>query len=217
MKTIAAVSALAVIFATTACGQGFLNLNFESAYGLPGNPPSFGELVSVTNALPGWTAYVDERTFSDINYVSNKLYGVSTLVELEGGSLALNGDFSVGLYGDGSISQTGLIPNDAESLQFEASSVINLEVTLGGQYLLYSPLSDGPGYTLYGANIPAGMDGQLESLTFSSDPRGVAVLDNIEFSPMSIPEPGELCLIGVGAVLFGVLRSRKDAWPQKNA
>jgi hypothetical protein len=204
----------AVTFAISVRSQGFLNLDFESAYGLPGDPGFHGTPIPVTNALPGWTAY-GGPALADIYYVSNSFPGASTAVELESGSLALNGTFSVGLYGGGSITQTGPVPENAESLQFEASSALNLEVTLGGQNLSYSALSKGLGYTVYGANIPGILDGQMEELSFigGSD----IVLDNIQFSPMSIPEPGELCLIGVGAVLFGVWRKRKDVWPQKNA
>ncbi|HEX3626094.1 MAG TPA: hypothetical protein VH280_11785 [Verrucomicrobiae bacterium] len=219
MKTIAAVLVLAVIVAASARGQGFLNLDFESAYGLPGSPVKYGELVSVTNALPGWTANVDKNALSDINYVSNMIYGVSTLVELEGGSLTLSGDFSVRLDSGGSISQTGLVPDNAESLQFEAiaNAQPNLYVILGGQSLSYSVLFAGSGYDVYGANIPAEMDGLMETLTFGIEGPSYSVLDNIEFSPQIIPEPSEFGLIGVGAVVFEVLRRRKDVWPRKNA
>ncbi|HEX3626093.1 MAG TPA: PEP-CTERM sorting domain-containing protein [Verrucomicrobiae bacterium] len=212
---IATVLVVAMVFAVSVRGQGFINLNFESAYNLPSNPPPpNGTYVPVSNALPGWAAFDGPNAYSDIYYVSNFFYGAGTAVELASGSVALNGTFSVGLYGGGSISQTGLVPNSDESLQFEASSTLNLEVTLGGQNLSYSALSKGPGYTLYGANIPGSLVGQVEELEFigGSD----IVLDNIQFSPMSIPEPGESGLIGVGAVLFGVCRRRKDAWPRKN-
>ena len=80
-------------------------------------------------------------------------------------------------------------------------------ITLGGQHLSYSALSTGPDYTVYGATIPAGMDGQLESLVFGCQlGSGGVVLDNIEFSPMSVPEPGVFALIGLGAILLGSLR-----------
>jgi hypothetical protein len=200
----------AVICAVAAKGQGFLNLDFESAYNLPGNPPiPDGVDVPTANALPDWAAYNGDVSLSEINYVSNFFGGSSTAVELEGGSLAIGGKFSVGLYGAGSIIQTGMVPGNAESLQFEAASPIGLEITLGGQNLSFSALSQGSGYTVYGAKIPADLDGQMEALTFSIlDVGGSALLDNIEFSPTSVPEPSEFTFIGLGAVLFGLVRYR---------
>ena len=207
MKKIITVLAVAAIFVISAHGQGFLNLNFESAYNLPGNPGN-GALVSVTNALPDWTAYNGPNVLADIYYVSNTL-GYAQNVELEGGSLALSGNnFSVGLYGSSSISQMGLVPGNAESLQFEAAITDNaLSVTLGGQSLSFSALSEGTGYTVYGANIPADMDGLTEALIFSvQGPSAGTILDNIGFIS---PEPSEYALLGLGALLFSLLHLHK--------
>jgi hypothetical protein len=218
MKRVTMILAVAALFIISARGQGFGNLNFESAFGtgtnFPGNPGN-GILVSVTNALPDWTPYNGPvgvgGALSSIYYVSNIL-GHASNVELESGSLALSGnDLSVGLYQESAISQTGLVPTNAESLQFEASSPIpgaaGFSVTLGGQSLSYSVLSEGPDYTdVYGANIPANLDGLTEALTFSclGNGSGNVLLDDIDFSPMSVPEPSEYALIGLGAILFGL-------------
>lgn len=212
--------AASAMFIISACGQGFLNLNFELAHNLPGNPPiPDGVDVPATNALPDWTAYDGLLALSQINYVSNYFSAPGTSVELEGGSLALGGNFSVGLYLNSSISQTGLVPDTAASLQFEAQgpgpggslASSDLAITLGGQYLPLSTLSTGPDYTVYGANIPAAMDGQVEALVFGCQGvgSGQVVLDNIVFSPESVPEPGELALTGLGAILFAIPRLRK--------
>jgi hypothetical protein len=160
--------------------------------------------------------------------------------------LALNGsNFSAALYFYGSISQTGQIPVNAKSLQFEASSALDLNVTLGGQNLPYSAISEGSGYTLYGANIPgrlsnasgfsvtlggqtlsysllsegandylfganipADLDGQTEALSFGCFGLGSGgvVLDNIQFSPASVPEPDECALVGLGGIVFWIRR-----------
>ncbi len=207
MKRITMILAVNAIFIISARGQSFQNLNFESAQDLPGNPGNNGTSVSVANALPDWTVYDGSLALSYVYYVSNNFLGDTTAVELEGGSLALSGNFSVGLYFDASISQTGLVPNNAESLQFEASSALNLQVILDGQSLPYSAISQGPDYTMYGANIPAGLEGQPETLTFETI-SGETRLDDIEFLPTSVPEPSEYALIGLGAILFGIYRCK---------
>jgi hypothetical protein len=215
MKRITMTLAFASLFIISAQGQSFQNLNFESAQNLPGNPGN-GEAVPVANALLGWTAYDGSLALSEVYYVSNIL-GYQSNPELEGGSLALSGNFSVGLYNNSSISQTGMIPANAESLQFEAQGSGSLEadgfgVTLGGQFFQVSALSTGPDYTVYGGNIPADMDGQEEALTFLCEGvgSGGVVLDNIEFSTSAVPEPGEFALIGLGAILLGLCRPRQS-------
>jgi hypothetical protein len=223
IKRITMTLAFTAIFIISARGQGFQNLNFESAQNLPGNPGN-GEAVPISNALLGWTAYDGSLVLSEVFFVSNSILGSATSVELEGGSLALSGNFSVGLFGDSSISQTGMIPDTAESLQFEAEGPgaggslggSGFGVSLGGQYVPLSVLSTGPDYIVYGGNIPADMDGQTEALAFGCDGSGGIVLDNIEFSTSPIPEPGEFALIGLGAILFAILRLRKSI-PQCSA
>ena len=192
----------------SARGQDFTNLNFESAYNLPGNPEN-GESVPVTNAIPGWAAYGSDGDVALVNiyYVSNNISGFATEVELEGGSLALNGNnLSVGLFNGGSVSQTGLVPNDAEYLQFEANSPLNMELILGGQSLSYSDVSEGSDYNVYSANIPMDMDGQMETVTFFMQDSGNTELDDIEFSSSPVPEPSEYALMGLGGIVFGVYR-----------
>ena len=193
-------------------GQNFTNLNFESAYNLPGNP-SNGVPVSVANALPGWIAYGNGVALSSIYYVSNFL-GAAANVELESGSLALSGNnLSVGLYAYSSISQTGMVPNNAESLEFEGAVPLasGFSVTLGGQTLSLSTISNGSDYNEYGANIPSSMDGNLEELIFSCEGvgSGGVLLDDIEFMP--VPEPSEFALLGVGAVALFTFRRRRSS------
>ena len=217
MKRITITLAVAAIFVISARGQSFLNLDFESAQNMPGNPGN-GQLVSVSNALPYWAAYSAANALVDIYYVSNVL-GRAVNPELEGGSLALSGNFSLALFGDSSISQIGLVSATAESLQFEAQGQgpggslegSGFAVTLGGQYLPLSALSTGPDYTVYGASIPAGMDGQVEDLVFGCQGvgSGQVVLDDIVFSPESVPEPGLLALTGLGSILLAIPRLRK--------
>jgi hypothetical protein len=215
MKRIAMAVVIAAICAFSARGQSFQNLDFESAYGLPGNPGS-GELVSVMDALPGWTAYAgppsDGDTFSSITYESNSLPSSPTLVTLASGSFALSGQYSVWLFIAGSITQTGLVPDNAGFLQFEASIAPavdeQLSVSLGGEGLSFSAISEGPNdSTVYEAAIPAAMDGQVETLTFGINTDDTA-LDNIQFMP--VPKPSEYVLMGVGASVLGLCIRRKQ-------
>jgi len=193
-------------------GQGFINLDFSLAYNLPSNPGIDGLSVSVTNALPDWTAYGGHNVLSSINYLSNSFAGFSTPVQLEAGSLALGGNnFAVGLGSGGSISQTAQVPSNAESLEFETISAAGLELYLDGQIISIKEISADNGYNTYGANLPAGTAGQVETLTFYEN-GSQTVLDGIVFSSSPIPEPGEGALLGLGALVWGVYwrRSRTE-------
>ena len=211
MKRILMTVLMSACVIASARGQGFLNLDFSLAHNLPSSPGIEGLSVSVTNALPDWNAYEGEKVLSSIYYVSNNFSSAYTLVELEGGTLALGGNnFGVGLFG-GSISQTAQVPNNAESLEFETPSDLNLRVDLGGERLLLSEISANSNYNVYGANLPAGLAGQVETLTFHED-GSATVLDGIVFSSSPIPEPGEGALLGLGALVWGVYwrRSRTE-------
>ena len=211
MKRILMTVLMSACVIASARGQGFLNLDFSLAHNLPSSPGIDGLSVSVTNALPDWNAYEGEKVLSSIYYVSNNFSSAYTLVELEGGTLALGGNnFGVGLFG-GSISQTAQVPNNAESLEFETSFAQNFELYLGGQRIYYTEISAGNGYDTYGANLPAGTAGQVETLTFYEN-GSQTVLDDIVFSSSPIPEPGEGALLGLGALVWGVYwrRSRTE-------
>jgi hypothetical protein len=211
MKKITTMLLVTALLVISVRGQGFLNLDFSLAHNLPSNPGINGLPVSATNALPGWTAYDGKNTLSSITYLSNSFSGFSTAVQLEGGTLALGGNnFGVGLFG-GSISQTAQVPNNAESLEFETPSDLNLRVDLGGERLLLSEISANSNYNVYGANLPAGLAGQVETLTFYED-GSATVLDGIVFSSSPIPEPGEGALLGLGALVWAVYwrRSRTE-------
>jgi hypothetical protein len=134
-------------------------------------------------------------------------------------NFVIAGNFSVSLSSGtpaASISQTGLVPVGTESLLFEAHAdpfQEFLSVSLGGQNLAFSAISTSANYTLYGADIAA-FAGQTETLAFSaSSPLSVGsvwTIDNIQFSPSSIPEPSASCLLllGSGALMY-VRRTHK--------
>lgn len=85
-----------------------------------------------------------------------------------------------------------------------------LEVLVGNQVVPITAVGSGPNYTLYGANISA-WAGDTEQLTFAAQEVFTAglnnwVLDDISFSPQTVPEPSPLALTGAGALLFALYR-----------
>ena len=188
-----------IIVVVSARSQGtFQNLGFEAARIILVNNSLHD--IATTNALPGWSAFFGANQLSTITYNDAAaiprvgLYGSNAFGFIE--------SFTVLLNNGGSISQTGLVPTNAESLRFKASQpgLTPLSVSLGGQSLSYTAISSGPNYTLYGADISR-FAGQTASLTFLSP--SLDFIDDIEFSPQVIPEPSSLALCLCGGLLLG--------------
>ena len=196
--------------------QGFVNLNFESARIIPDpNGEFYPYSIAITNALPGWSGSADFQ--GDITYNAPALGSCAVVLWATNG-LQISGNYSVLLQGgvgpSAYISQTARVPLGTESLLFEAQQLTGwallsaLVVSLGGQEIQYSAISTGPNYTLYGGNVPFGLAGQEDQLTFTclGGAAGLAnnwTIDNIQFSSSSIPEPSVLGLTTLGSLLFG--------------
>jgi hypothetical protein len=213
MKTIWIFST--VVIAGSALGQGaFQNLDFESAQVIPVSTNANGSVnIATANALPGWSAFAGANQLSLIPY-NSQAEAAWPVVGLYGSNVTvIGGNFEVMLTSGGSISQTGLVPANAESLLFGAAFIASppFVVSLDGQNLSYEVISNalnsqGYSYTIYGADISAFV-GQVETLAFSAP--GYGILDNIQFSPITIPEPSAISLICLGSgVLFYVRRRR---------
>jgi hypothetical protein len=172
----------------------FQNLDFESARIVYSSP----NLVGTTNALPGWVAFYGTNQMLAVRY--NSPAGINP-VGLVGSNVAvISGSFSVILETDGDLRQTGVVPADANSLFFKArwAGVLPvLTVALGGQSLSLTALSSTTNYTLFGAGI-SGFAGQTAVLSCSLAD-GRFVIDDFEFSPVVIPEPGVVGLVWLGA------------------
>lgn len=201
--------------------QGFINLNFESA-NVSGYSP--GSDIPTTDAVPGWSVYYDSPTYGTSQETQIVYDGISTggalvsLVDTNVGYSSFNpiaGEFSVFLFGGGSfnsdamtISQTGVVPVGTESLTFDALVYgASFSVSLGGQTISAIPLETFSNYTLYGANIPAGLAGELETLSFTmpppaNSPPSMFELDNIQFLSTSVPEPSVLGLYVLGGIFL---------------
>jgi hypothetical protein len=214
---------VAVSFALlrSASGQGFINLDFEDATIVP--DPSSGYYpyaVYANQAIPGWTTVgflgPNEILYNDVTLGSPNV----SLLGLNDhyGPAPLDGAFSIILQayitGSPSISQTGLVPVSAKSLLFEAqadngSTTPILNVSLGGQAISFFAILTASNYTLYGGNIPPGLAGQVETLTFSAFQEGGNTweIDDVQFSASSIPEPSVFGLLVLGGLLFSLRRS----------
>jgi hypothetical protein len=205
--------------------QGFVNLDFESAQ-LNGYLQGASN-VPTNNAIPGWTAYYSQPGFgtgfvSQIAYDAISLGGavISINDSNTGGSFTpIQGRYSVYLFGgsyqvSSSISQTGLIPAGTESLLLDGSYGLpsGFVVTLNGQAINMVILQNFSNYTLYGGDISS-FGGQVTMLSITEPaPTGIPpsafLLDNIQFSSSAVPEPSELALAALGALLLGFCRWR---------
>jgi hypothetical protein len=183
-------------------GQGdFRNLDFESAQIIFGDNG-----LATTNALPAWSAFSGTNQLATIPYNAGTFFPE---VGLYGSNPAvISGNFSVDLNQGGYISQTGVVPPDANSLLFKAgdNNSFALIVSIGGQNLSYIALSNGSNYTLFGADVST-FAGQTAPLTLFA-PTAVAFIDDIQFSPQAIPEPSTLALFSLGGVLIAARRFR---------
>jgi hypothetical protein len=213
--------ALVLSGALSAQGQGtFENLNFESA-DLSGYSPASD--VPITNALPGWSAYVSTSGvptpltlvwYDGISFGGAAVSVVDTNIGVSG-FYPLQGQYSAYLFGGGSyplasttISQTSLVPSGTESLLMDARvSGAAFIVTLGGQTINMIPLQVFANYTLYGGDVSS-FAGQVAALSFTVPPAAVAQpsmfeLDNIQFSNQAVPEPGVFGLSVLGVLVLG--------------
>jgi len=232
---LAAVLAFLPFLAT---GQGtFQNLNFEAATVPASQPPSVyidpSTWVSVSAALPGWSAVLGTNELATVLYNSLTLgsTAVSLLRTNNGIHQMIDGTFTAFLTAgptdvgsntlaryDASLSQVGLVPINAQSLRFKAIHVTPWEqfaVSLGGQTLNLVPLDVTPSYTLYGANMStfANQTAELRFTAFIGDGGGNRLgLDSILFSPEPVPEPTLTALLVAGAAIVLGSRRRNAGW-----
>jgi len=190
----------------------FRNLDFESAQLVFIDSPT-NHWLATTNALPGWSAFSETNQLANIQYGINGGITPSVWLSSQTNRGSIDGFFSVGLgetvFYTGSISQTGLVPANARSLLFEMITGGAISVSLGGQNLSYIAISNALNYTLYGADISS-FAGQIETLNFSAVVNyGGGLLDDIQFSTLSVPEPSAISLIFLGSGVLFYVRHRK--------
>jgi hypothetical protein len=176
--------------------SGFVDLGFESGVirQTGQDPYIFFQL-----AFPGWTAYTGTTRVS-LAFFNNLLLNTAGIGLLTNSSGQFDGKYYAaiqsGLALTGKpppiltsyLSQTGLIPPNAQSLQFKASGS-GYVVSLNGQALSLSPL----GVNLYGANVKR-FKGTTAELRFTvltnlppQSPVNTVYLDSISFSTRTVP------------------------------
>jgi len=222
MKRIGIIGVLLLAAGLRAFSQGFVNLNFEGAkVTLPsGTQPG---PVLVTNALFGWSVYFQtfpqtQIYYDDISIGSSQITLVSASDPY--GPNAIGGSFSVflqaGAGGPVTVSQTGLVPSFAKSMDVDlaySGNLVPVVAAMNGQTIPLISIATFPAYTEYAGDISA-FDNQEVLLSFtqmppSDGPTSQVEIDNIQFSSSPIPEPSTLAIGVIGALLLGLARWRK--------
>ncbi|MGO8701814.1 MAG: hypothetical protein ACLQVY_29375 [Limisphaerales bacterium] len=201
------------------CGQGtFQNLDFEEA-DVSGD--HVNSLVATSSAFPFWQAFYDTTPATEVWYDSISTGApLISIVDGQAGPV-IQGNYSAYLFSASStvttLSQTGLVPVGAQSIQMEASEYFgSFFVLLGGQAVNMVAIQSFPNYTLYGGNISA-WAGQFATLSITEGlPTGLPhqspsylELDNITFSPNAVtatPEPSTVALTALEGLLFALYR-----------
>jgi hypothetical protein len=195
--------------------------------------------ISAAAALPYWTVLEDGIVCNAVWGVPNALDETSVSL-VSGGSYPnyspLQGSYSVqlsayadapsDLFHNSSISQTGLIPIGTQSIQFLIFSPpvagevpANPTVTLNGTVINIIPISTSGGIIKMAGDVSAfaGTTATLAFLCQATQGGGFPAnenlfgLDDIQFSPSSVPEPSVFGLLALGGLLFGLRRRRNSA------
>ena len=223
----------------TAFGQRFGNLNFEQAsiVSAPSGytPGDAYRPISAASALPYWTVREDDTVCTAVwgAPVALDETSVALLTADNGfysGYVPLQGSYSVqfyayaevppgyGYFRTASISQTGVIPLSAQSIQFlmmfppVASGIIQAgpTITINGTPINISEISASAGVMTMAGDISA-YAGTTVDLTllcqatpgsFPAD-QNIFTLDNIQFSTHPVPEPSSVGLFCLGAAFIG--------------
>jgi hypothetical protein len=190
--------------ASSALAQGtFVNLNFEAANVTDLPYPGSGDVVAISNGVPGWSI-APQLGPGLMGHNSLPLGGAA--VEIFGpdwpSTQILEGFYTVGLFHsiagppvNASIFQTGQIPMGTRSLQFYGNGAYAL--SFAGHEVPLVAIGTGFNYTIFGGDVST-FAGETGELLFTGD----GLLDNIVFSPTAVPEPGVLAFFALGTVLL---------------
>jgi hypothetical protein len=209
-----------VLLSNTAFPAAFQNLDFESAIVNPTQSGQSGTYEPISNALPGWHAYLGEQEVTTILHNNYNLG--SPTIYLFGPSFSSS--YYVDLYpgpGGASISQTGQVPDDSQYLIFKSKLLAvpssdpntHISISVNNNQLGIMEIFNNTEYSVFRADISAykGQEVNLKftSLFISGYPNWVS-LDDIQFS--NVPEPGILSLLGLGLFSGACLFWRSWRW-----
>src|SRR5262245_15514309 len=101
------------------------------------------------------------------------------------------------------LSQTGIVTADAKNLvlsEYGVPESLPLRVSLGAHVLTLVPVLVETNFTVYGADIQnwAGQTAELAFTTLTQNPHLFNVYVVIDDTPVAIPEPGVITLMGLG-------------------
>jgi hypothetical protein len=198
--------------------QGFVNLDFEDATVSPTPVNGFGGAVDTAIAFPGWTIGGSGTLvwYNDLTLGSPAVILMGPNSPNGAGFTPLEGSYSAWIYylnGSGfsppTLSQTGLVPADAQSISFLIGSRgSDAAVSLNGVNISLTQIAGGR----LAGDISA-FAGSLATLTFSAALNRVGdnalYFDDIQFSSSPVPEPSSLALGAFGALFFGLRRWKR--------
>jgi hypothetical protein len=198
--------------------QGFVDLDFEDANIAPTPVNGFGGAVDPAMAFPGWTI-----GGSGTRIWYNNLTLGSPAVILMGpnspngvGFTPLEGSYSAWIYYNNggsfpppTISQTGLVPANAQSISFLIGNYRgDPSVSLNGVNISLVPVLGGR----LAGNVSA-FAGSVARLTFTTSNvltgDNFLYFDDVQFSTTPVPEPSEFVLTALGALLLSFRRRTK--------
>jgi hypothetical protein len=238
-RCVAQLAAISLaVLQSVAFGRDFVNLNFEDATVQPTPVGQFGGFVDPALAFPGWivsNSFPSGLSISTATFYNDLSLGSPAVclmgpdfpsaVEsspLEGSYSVLLMTFSNSFGGRPTLSQTGMIPANAKSINFlVGSGETNALVTLNGVFIPLVPIAGGR----LAGDVTA-FAGSVAELTFSttivSPDLTTLYFDDVQFSPAAIPEQSASNLLAIGVASLVLLhrtcrkngqdlRSRREA------
>lgn len=204
-----------------ACAQGtFRNLDFEQARLILLDGWDY-PCIATANAIPGWTAAVEQSTTGIIPYNVFSLGAPYISLRdirdhnLGGAVPIIQGDYSLLLQASypgaalvPSIYQAGWLSLETRYLTFKTSnggvvSDVFFDAFFNDTELPITRLAVTDNYELWGADL-SDFSGDYGELKF----RGQGVLDDIRFSPLEVPEPATWSILLLGGVVMARFRRR---------
>ena len=224
MNALPLLLAVTLADATPSFSAGFTNLNFERAI-IQLNDPDFGWLDWAL-AVPDWnhsTGIATEVVYYGLPHLgTTQIYMLMDTNTYPAGSFTpYEGDYSLRFasgyatifpvatdWTQAFISQTAEIPDGTHSLQLTATGPV--AVFLNAEPIALFPL----GHNRFGADISSFAGTAAELTIINTTPAWAAVspdwqgretfttVDDIIFSPITVPEPSGLIWIGLGMSIF---------------